>query len=198
MPEPRETRYSLIEKAINLDDHEAWQGLFSFYGKFIYGILIKVGVEESDRDDVVQETMLALTKCLSSYDKERGKFRHWFAQVVRNQATNHFRSKSALKRKMVVTHSDAVELNLYGVPAEVEAAILEEWEVFVAEKALENLTGRLGEVAIGVFRDSLKGATVEELMKSYDIKEGSVYNYRSRVRKAVIREVQHLVNQYEM
>ena len=84
MTDDSQTRQTLLIRARNQNDHQAWEEFVDVYKRFIYHILHRMTIHENDFDDLVQEVLLRLWKKLASYKSEVGRFRSWLARVIRN------------------------------------------------------------------------------------------------------------------
>lgn len=91
------TRNSLLGRLKDLDDQESWRDFFNTYWKLIYNTAIKAGLSPSDAEDVVQETVLTVTKHIKDlkYDAALGSFKGWLLNTTRWRITDHFRKQRA-------------------------------------------------------------------------------------------------------
>ena len=53
-----QTRYSLLARAVQMNDERAWEELFRHYRFFMYHIFSEYRITGSDADDLVQEAWL--------------------------------------------------------------------------------------------------------------------------------------------
>ena len=106
-----DTRGSIIVGVCQRDP-ERWTEFESIYRPMLFGFLRKQGLNESDADDVVQETFLKLLGKIQTYNRERCKFRTWLFSVA-HHALVDFARRRATQRKAVdgwvatVLHSTA-------------------------------------------------------------------------------------------
>ena len=61
------TRWTLIERLKNWDDQESWRQFFDTYWKLIYGVAIKSGLTHPEAQDVVQETVISVSKSMQNF-----------------------------------------------------------------------------------------------------------------------------------
>jgi RNA polymerase sigma-70 factor (ECF subfamily) len=87
------TRQSLLSRLKNWDDHESWRDFFDTYGRLIYGLAVKSGLTNTEAEDVVQETLLAVAKEMPDfkYDPARGSFKGWLLEITRRRIANQVR-----------------------------------------------------------------------------------------------------------
>jgi len=195
--DPYATRYTLIQRARDLDDEEAWNTLWTHYQNFIMSIARRMGVREYDLDDVQSVTMVTLMKSIQNFDPEKGKFRHWFSRIITVSALRHFRS---LKRHEKI--SDKVQqyhtyIDSYSAP-EVEQQIQGEWNRYLTELALERVKELHRGHAYEVLRMDLAGASVEEIHHALQIEVNTVYTLRKRIKRTLKRELSHLETELEL
>ena len=92
----RATKPSLLLRIRDADDSASWNEFAEFYGPVIRSYCHRRGLQPTDADDVVQETLLQVARSIGTfdYDATRGRFRDWLGTVVRNKITRFFESKS--------------------------------------------------------------------------------------------------------
>jgi len=196
-PEGFETSYTLIERALNTDDEAAWNEVFDRYKKFIYYLLTKMNVTVEEMDDVVQIIMSELAQKLKTYDLKKGKFRSWFASMIRHKAIQEFRKKSNYNRKLGDYQSSLAVFEAGEDSNEVEDRIQHEWERYITDLAFERVTQSYTGVAVDVFKRGVRGESVEETAKSMDISVNTVYSYRMRVKQSLRLEVKQILDDLE-
>lgn len=67
-----------------------------------------------------------------------------------------------------------------------------EWELYLVDKALENVSKRFSGKAVDAFRLFTQGMTVNEISKKMNIPPISVYQYINRLKLRLIEEIQAL------
>ncbi len=195
MEKNHETRYSLIERALNLDDDQAWARLVEEYKTFVYYLLNTLNVSLSDQDDVAQQIILHLVRDLKAYDKNKGKFRNWFSSLIRNTVLMHYRKLSRIKRR---EEAFSREMEFLIEPERLtEDFIQQEWEQYLTDKAIANVRTKFRGKAIEVFEMALKGDSIQQIMHATDLAETSVYKLKQRVKRAVMLEIRALVREME-
>ena len=90
------TRQSLLGRLKNWDDQESWRDFFDTYGKLLYGLARKSGLNDAEAQDAVQETLMAVAKEMPSfkYNPAIGSFKGWLLEVARRRIANQFRKRS--------------------------------------------------------------------------------------------------------
>ena len=89
------TRQSLLSRLKDWDDHESWRDFFDTYWRLIYGLALKSGLTNTEAEDVVQETLLAVAKEMPDfkYDPARGSFKGWLLEITRRRIANQVRRR---------------------------------------------------------------------------------------------------------
>ena len=90
------TRRSLLSRLKYWDDQESWRDFFDTYGKLIYGLARKSGLNDAEAQDAVHETFMAVAKEMPGfkYDPAIGSFKGWLLEVARRRIANQFRRRS--------------------------------------------------------------------------------------------------------
>src|SRR5215212_4743108 len=92
------TRRSLLSRLKNWDDQQSWRDFFESYWRLIYGVATKAGLNESEAQDVVQETLVSVAKEIPGfrYNPDVGSFKGWLLRITRRRIADHWRKhKSA-------------------------------------------------------------------------------------------------------
>jgi RNA polymerase sigma-70 factor (ECF subfamily) len=190
------TRKSLILRAKDSSDDEAWDDFVAFYNNFIYHILHCLNVSAADVDDLAQEILVKLWKNLETYDPKKGRFRTWLTCVVRNTAYNYFNAVR-IQRKLLGPES-AFAVGLRSMPAtDLEKLIEREWANYITSYALDRLNRVFSGKAIQVFSLSLDGRSTEEIAEELNLTRDSVYTLKTRVKARYIKEVRALIREFE-
>ena len=186
------TRRSLLLRACDRHNYQAWEDFIEVYKKFIYYLLRKMSIGNNDIDDLFQKILLRLWKSLPKYNREKGKFRNWLSKVVRNEVLNYLRSANSVKFSLTSgEHAVVVD-----EPA-IDKLIEDEWEKYILKMALENLEKIFSGQAIEVFRLSLAGKSNQQISEQTEIKVDSVKVLKSRVKSRCVEEIKKLIEAFE-
>jgi RNA polymerase sigma-70 factor (ECF subfamily) len=78
---------------------EAWQALYEAYAERVWRAVARLlGSSSADVADVVQETMLAAARSVTTYDPKRGALWFWLWGIARRKVALHFRKQERLDR----------------------------------------------------------------------------------------------------
>lgn len=89
------TRQSLVERLADRSDQENWRVFFETYWKLIYGVARKAGLTDAEAQDVVQETVITVSRKIDrlKYDPSVGSFKGWLLQITRWRIVDQFRKR---------------------------------------------------------------------------------------------------------
>ncbi len=80
-----DTRWSLITRLKDLEDQAGWQEFFDIYWRLIYNVASKAGLSDVEAQEVVQETVIAVSKRIQGFktDPNAGSFKGWLLTLTR-------------------------------------------------------------------------------------------------------------------
>ena len=188
------TRQSLILRASNPDDHQAFEEFTFYYEGFIKIVLHKFGISAADQQDLQQQLLVKLWKGLSKFNEkhENKNFRGWLGVVIRNETYNFFKSQKRYSDKIV---NDSEYLSSFAdedKAQNVDSMIEQEWKAYVTSLAMEHLKSFFSGNAMSVFSLTLQDKTVEEICDELNLKKDSVYMLRARVKSRFQKEVKSI------
>lgn len=196
MSEHEQTRYTLLQRACNLDDEQAWKELVEYYRRFIFYILRKLGVEDGDVEDVAQQVLISLSRKLEDYDSSRAKFRTWLSAVIRNTALVYFRKQKSTRNHIQI-FGEEYSIDALNKPSEIDQRIETEWTTYIAQLAMERVRTVFQGNAIKVFELSLDGLSAPEIGERTGLQVSSVYTLRKRVKKQLYLEIREIAADLE-
>ena len=188
MSDKWQTRMTLIERARDPNDSQAWQEFVDYYREFIRMLLNKLGVDRDDVEDLTQDILLKLWNALPDFrpSREDVKFRTWMGAVVRNTVWKaHSKRSSREKRESQVSVPEVA-------PNDLESMIEREWKDHVSTIIMKRLPEYFSGKAIDVFTMTLKGKSADEIASNLGIKTHTVYVLRNRVKARFLREANHI------
>lgn len=191
-----DTNETLLERVKATGAHDAWREFYQEYWAVILAYARKLGLNQHQADEVLQETMVALMRQLPGfcYDREKGRFRNFLLTIVHRKSLAAFRRA---KRERDTHMPWDSELEHHGAakpghgdattPAEVEMQA--RWRESVVEVVLDELARdpRLGPETLAVFRAyAIEGRPVAAVAAEFGLKENAIYQIKNRL----IRRVQ--------
>jgi len=202
--DPDATRSSLVNRLRNWDDHGGWQEFFDSYWKLIYAVAVKAGLSDSEAQDVVQETVVAVAKqmCEGGYDRARSSFKNWLCLITRRRIIDHFRRRTVLKggpsSSDDTSRTDTVSRVPDPASLNLDAVWDEEWRKNLVDAAIERVKQQVAPKQFQIFDLSvLKEVPVREVTRLLKVNPAQVYLARHRVSALVKKEVKRLEAQAE-
>lgn len=192
------TRQTLLQRAQQQEEN-AWEEFVAFYKDFIYHILHKMNIQSIDFEDLVQDVLLKLWKGLSSYDKDKSKFRTWLSHVTRNTVLSYFRSKSR-RPQGVDLESEESAVNKYFAELsdnQLEEMFEKEWQAYICTIAFGNIKKLFSGQAVEAFTMSQKEIPTDQICEKLGVKKDSLYVLISRVKSKYVNEIRRLVREME-
>jgi len=189
-----DTRHTLLQRASNVADEEAWSELVAVYERFIRRFLRHLTIPVEECADITQEVLVRLWRNLPAYERDRAKFRTWLITIIRNTASSYM-GRLRRGRDRVVPVGDSRLLDVITDEArhdELAARYQGEWEDYIASMALDNIRKHFSGKAVEVFVRALNGASTGEIAAALGLQEQSVRNLKNRVKVMMIREIQRL------
>ena len=199
-PKPGEwipTRRSLLSRLKAWDDHASWRVFFDTYWRLIYHAALKAGLNETEAEDVVQETIISVSKQMPAFNYElvNGSFKNWLLRLTRWRITDQFRKRQRRIQQdtfgpLPSTETAAIERVPDPQGPLIEAVWEQEWEGNLARAALERVKRKVKPKHYQVFDFAvLKGRPTPEVAKALGVNPGMVYLIKHRVERLVRKEV---------
>ena len=193
MEDEWKTRKTLIERARDPNDSQAWEEFTGYYRSFIRMLLTKLQVAPDDLADLSQDVLLKLWKSLPTMEHGRNdaKFRTWLGTVIRNTVYTHGTQTAARRRR------EAEAVQPAALPSDLEDIIEREWREHVIERVVERLNDSFSGKAMEVFMMTLDGKPADDIATALELTKDSVYVLRNRVRSRFLRETKRLRSELE-
>jgi len=157
------TRWTLINRLKDWDDQESWREFFDLYWKLIYGVARKSGLSDAEAQDVVQETVISVSRTIERFraDPEAGSFKSWLLNLTRWRIIDQVRKRPRENLDRVHRPPKKEEEGHALTPTEetvpdplgnvLEAVWDHEWEQNLIEAALERLQRQISAKHYQVF-----------------------------------------------
>ena len=193
MTERWNTRKTLLQRAQDQDDPDAWNEFVFYYHDFLKMILIKMNFNQSDIEDAIQEVLIKLWKALPKFSTEgSAKFRTWMSRIIRNSAIDYYRKNNKHDNEDIDDH------NLSSIEEpEIENYIQEEWEVHIIALALNSIKPLFSENAMKVFEMAMKNKSTDEITQTLNITPNAALKLKNRVKHRMVQEINALRQKLE-
>ena len=190
------TRQSLLLRLKDAEDHKSWQDFLNTYGPFIYGVAVKSGLTMVEAQEVVQETVISVSKKMPefTYDPKIGAFKGWLMRLT------HWRIKDQLRKRLrdaAVIHPDetgTATALIERLPDphgnELERVWDDEWQKNVLDTALSRVKSKVSPKAYQIFDlCAIKRWPLQKIAQHLNVNIAQVYLARHRVGSLVKRQI---------
>ena len=127
----------------DLNDDTSWRDFFDTYWKLIYCTALKSGLSEADAEDVVQETILTISRKIQqfNYDPALGSFKGWLLHTTRWRILDHLRKRKpdAAAQPGPLHDPEAIEQIPGPESAHIEAVWDAEWQRNLMDAAVQRV-----------------------------------------------------------
>jgi RNA polymerase sigma-70 factor (ECF subfamily) len=212
-PSSIQTRPSLLGRVKSGADSESWNEFYRIYAKLVHDFAVQAGLNDTEADDIVQETFIGISRHLPEYryDPKVCRFKTWLL----NQTS--WRIKDQLRKKRREIGGEGVLLGNKGVgpsedtsrtatinrvpdpaPEDLEVLFETQWRKNLFVAALERVKERFSLKQFQIF-DLLvvKEWSPAQVAKSLGVSLANVYVVRHRISAAVKRETRRLEQKLE-
>jgi len=192
------TRWSLIARLRDWDDQQSWREFFDTYWKLIYGVAVKTGLTHAEAQDVVQETIISVSKNMKSFkaDPALGSFKSWLLNLTRWRIADQIRKRareihapgSANPKRTGSRSSRTAWEARVPDPAkdELDRIWEEEWERHVIEAALEKVKSQADARHYQAFYlQAIKQVPPAKVANLLGMKVDQVYVIKHRLRRCL-------------
>jgi RNA polymerase sigma-70 factor (ECF subfamily) len=197
------TRHSLLSRLKDWEDQESWRLFFDTYWKLIYMTALKAGLTQAEAQDVVQDTVVSVSKNIKKfkYDPEKGSFKGWLLKLTRWRIVDHLRKRQkgvsiATGDLSTATGTSLMERIPDPSPYSLDQTWDQEWELNLIEAAIRRVKGKIDPMHFQVFDlYVLREWPVSRVAKALRIGPGRIYLIKHRINNLVKAEVLRLQKQ---
>lgn len=193
------TRKSLLSRLKNLNDQDSWAEFFNTYWKLIYGVARRAGLADADAQDVVQETVILVSKKMPEFNYDpAGSFKAFLLRATQWRINDQLRKcqRAAARvaaRTDTTTGTSPVERIPDPESFKLEEVWDEEWEKNLFETAVERVRRQVNAKQYQIFDlYVIKQRPVREVARMLGVSVGRVYLAKCRVLTLIKREVKNL------
>jgi RNA polymerase sigma-70 factor (ECF subfamily) len=187
------TRETLLGRLRDLDDQESWRVFFDRYWRLIYNMARKSGLTDSDAEDVVQDTVIAVAQQMPGfrYDPARGSFKQWLLRITRCRIMDHlrklYRAPKRTESLAVLEEEDGAHaLDSTATDTQFETAWDEEWERARFEAAVAEVRRQANPKHFQVFYYCvMKGWPASKAATTLGVSVAQVYLAKHRIGQSV-------------
>jgi RNA polymerase sigma factor (sigma-70 family) len=202
IPELGSTRWTLISRLKNLEDQEGWQDFFDTYWKLIYTVALKSGLTHMEAQEVVQETLISVSKSIQEFTTEgnNGSFKSWLLKLTSWRIVDQVRKRTPNNagNELGTSLSDTPLEERVPDPAgiELEKIWAEEWEQNLIENALKKVERQASAKHYQIFYlNTIQNLPPEKVARALGIKVDQIYLIKHRLIKIFEQALKELENQ---
>lgn len=194
------TRRSLINRLRNCEDQDSWRDFFKTYWKLIYSFAIRCGCTDAEAEEVVQETVISLSRKMPEYryDPAVCSFKGWLLHVTNWRVIDQLRKRRSRKAEPLSLDSATARLvDQLASPAESELEALwdEEWQKNLIDAAMERVKRKVNAEHYQIFHLLLiKQHSARKVASLLKINIARVYLAKHRVSALVQKEIKLLTS----
>jgi RNA polymerase sigma-70 factor (ECF subfamily) len=168
----------------------------------IYSFARKSGLTETEAEEVVQETVIAVAKDIQKFKRDRtlGSFKGWLRNLTRWRIADQLRKRTRLaggEGTMTKAASRRLEEIPNGVDASSESIWEEEWQTNLLKAATERVKHRVKEEHYQMFDFYvLRQWPADKVAETLGVSTAQVYLVKHRVARLIRKEVRVLENMW--
>jgi RNA polymerase sigma-70 factor (ECF subfamily) len=196
------TRKSLLSRLRNLDDQESWRVFFETYWRLIYQTAIRAGLTEAEAEDVVQDTVISISRNIGGfhYDPAKGSFKTYLLKMTNWRITGQFRKRIPVRNPAPpndsATATDALDRFAAPVPSALETLWDQEWEKNLFEAAVQRAKTKTDPKLYQAFDLYVRQHwPVAKVAQDLRVTRAKVYMAKHLVGRVIKREVDRLRTQ---
>jgi RNA polymerase sigma-70 factor (ECF subfamily) len=199
----------LLARLKDWGDQTSWQDFFDTYSKLIYNVAVKAGLTDTEAQEVVQETVIAVARKIGEFkaDPARGSFSAWLMRLTRWRIADQFRKRNNVGQASCLSgagetpalRSDdtgsTATLDRIPDPAGVELQSLwqAEWEKHLLTTALEQVKRQVSPRQYQMFDlHVLQKLSVQDAARTVQATVASVYMAKYRVGRLLRKALKKL------
>jgi RNA polymerase sigma-70 factor (ECF subfamily) len=188
MPQPPDTRETLIRRLPNAADVEAWEVFVEIYEPLLFRIARGRGMQPADAEDFVQEVLMAVARNIERWvaNEDRGSFRAWLFRIAFNLAVNFL---TRAKHQRLGTGDSRIAQLLEEQPAssaDSSELFRREYRRELFRWAADRVREQVAEQQWMVFwLTSVEERAIAEVAEKFAVSVGSIYIARSRITKRI-------------
>ena len=197
------TRYSLLSRLQNWEDHESWRVFFDTYWRLIYSVALKSGLTQTEAEEVVQETIICVAKHIQKFkrDPQRGSFKGWLCNLTRWRIADQLRKRTGL-----LQGDGAGATRKYQPLEEVpdladDTAGLDwehEWQAHLLKAAIQRVKQRVREEQYQLFDLYVtREWPMPRICQTLGVSQARVYLAKHRITRLLRKEVARLEKEWD-
>ena len=194
VPDYNRTRTTMVLGLRDLEDQKVWNRFFESYWKLIYHSALKAGLDDADAQEVVQETVITVTKKIGGfdYDRNKGSFKGWLMQTTKWKIADQFRKINRTKSRESDAMSEIIE-ELPDELANVDTFWKDNWQKELFDAAIEKTRDEVNPLYFQIYnRLVVKEIKAKDVARELAVPVSQVYLAKHRVTEAIKKSVEEM------
>ncbi len=204
-PSSIQTRPSLLNRLKSGDNTESWQDFYRIYGKLVRDFAVQAGLTDTEADEVVQETAIAMSRHLPEYryDPKVCRFKTWLLNQTSWRIKDQFKKrKKETSQNHLSGHDNDETATINRVPdaaaTNLDAVFESQWRKNLFDVAVERVRLKFSLKQFQIFDlVVLKEWPAATVAQSLGVSLANVYVIRHRISSAIKKETRRLENELE-
>ncbi len=193
------TSLSIFDQLRAQPDSEAWNRFAELYYPLLRQWTRRMGVAESDANDLVQDVLLVVLRELPRFQHsgQAGAFRAWLRQILRNRLLDFWRARQSRPRAT----GDTAILERLEQLADEGSGLSQIWnrehDQIVLQRLMESVRARVDPQTWQAFHRQVIGqARADAVAAELSMSLSSVYVAKSRVLAALRQQAAGLIDDF--
>jgi RNA polymerase sigma-70 factor (ECF subfamily) len=209
-----QTRPSLLNRLKQGDDNDSWQEFYRVYGKLVRNFAIRAGLTDTEADEAVQETAIAMSRHLPGYqyDPKVCRFKTWLLnqaswrikdQIKKRKKEPAWQGAAGATQAKAAPRDDTTQTSISLQVPDLTAPITDktfddEWYKALFSLAVARVKQQFSLRQFQIFElVVLREWPVAEVARSLAVSLANIYVTRHRISAAVKKETLRLEKRFE-
>lgn len=181
------------------DNQAVWLRFYETYRGLLFQIARRSGLDESNSEEVVQETVISVARSIGKFQYDRSKcaFRTWLYVLARRRIADRLRRARfdplASGNQVEVSDEAHLEDLMDAQSRQPDPDWDQLWREHQLNLAMQRVRGSVGALQFQLFDAyAVKGGNALEVARTFDVSVGQVYLAKYRVGLAVRKVLRQL------
>lgn len=190
------TRQTLLSRLKDWNDGDSWQEFFDTYWKLILQTALRAGLNQTEAEEVVQETLITVSKAIREfrYDPGRGSFKGWLRTTTVWRIRDRLRrsQKEQMTAQAVLLSAETAAGPLFA-DDDIESDWDSGWEDSLEHMAVARVKKRVPPKQFQIFDLAVvKQWPTERIAETFRVRSGYVHLVKYRISCQVRSEIRKL------
>lgn len=182
LPHGESTSATFIARLARGASQAEWYQFLARYGEPILSIARRHGLQQADCDDVLQDSMIEVTRSMKGFDSSRGRFRNYLRQIVLRVTYRKVRQKYAESGQQPLDEHRIVGTRRLLACEHGEDVWEDEWRRYHVRQALRTIESEFSELNRTAFMMcTAHGQSPQHVAELLGISVDQVYQAKSRI-----------------